>query len=388
MKTKFGLVFVVSLVFVFLNLQFGFAQSYSAIDMGTLGGATSHTHNINSKGDVVGFSMTGNGNETHAFLYSYDAKAESGQMTDLGKLSGSINSYAYGINDNKEVVGACFVGTGIEHAFLYSEGAMVNLNTILGGTSSRAIAINNKGQVLGSCDSDGFLYEKGIITDLGDSAGHQVFDINNNGQIVGRYWFDVLEEDDPDNEDHTLYGHATVYENGVLTDIGTLGENYLHSIAYSINDNGQIVGASWTDDLPGVGVITHAFLYSEGTMTDLGVLGGDPTNPNGYYSYAMDINDNGLIVGYSSTNYGISHGFVWDSVNGMRDLNDITGKSADWVIDSAEAINNSGQIADAMGLDGTAHGFFLDVVPEPSSFALLFTAIAAISVYALRRYRM
>jgi len=54
----------------------------------------------------------------------------------------------------------------------------------------------------------------------------------------------------------------------IVTDLGTLGGTF--SIAFGINDQGQIDGLSTT---PG-DQVTHAFILENGVMTDLGTLGG------------------------------------------------------------------------------------------------------------------
>jgi probable HAF family extracellular repeat protein len=69
-----------------------------------------------------------------------------------------------------------------------------------------------------------------------------------------------------------------------MTDLGTLGGPY--SSAYSINDNGQIVGESTN-----ASGYSHAFLWQNDIMTDLGTLTGRAD------SSALSINNAGQIVG-------------------------------------------------------------------------------------------
>ena len=118
--------------------------------------------------------------------------------------------------------------------------------------------------------------------DLGTLGGRYTYltDINNRGQVVGAS--DISAD----------FRHAFLYSDGIMTDLGTLsGTNFnidgtvqTVSAAVGINDGGQIVGYSHTNDNDGGPI--HAFLYNAGVMTDLGTLGGSN-------SVAIAINNSG-----------------------------------------------------------------------------------------------
>ena len=100
---------------------------------------------------IVGTPSDASVYSAHAFLYS------GGSMQDLGTLPGGTTSYAYGINDNGQVVGYADVeygdyGSG-DHAFLYSDGVMQDLNNLIdpnsGWTLFDATGINDAGQIVG-----------------------------------------------------------------------------------------------------------------------------------------------------------------------------------------------------------------------------------------------
>ncbi|HEY2039182.1 MAG TPA: hypothetical protein VGG95_05930, partial [Edaphobacter sp.] len=79
-------------------------------DLGTLGGNFSEALGINSKGQIVGDSITSDGSQ-HAFLF-YD-----GVMTDLGKYGqDGIFQAGTGINENGQIVGYAQVAPGVTHA--------------------------------------------------------------------------------------------------------------------------------------------------------------------------------------------------------------------------------------------------------------------------------
>ncbi len=95
-----------------------------------------------------------------------------------------------------------------------------------------------------------------------------------------------------------------------MQDLGTLGG--FSSIAYAINDRGQVVGSSDLALTAGNKNVadSHAFLWESGSMRDLGTLGGQDSD-------ADAINERGQIIGTSDVELpGVRgkrtvHGFLW-----------------------------------------------------------------------------
>ncbi len=135
--------------------------------------------------------------------------------------------------------------------------------------------------------------------------------------------------------------HALLWENGKVTQIGTLGGAGWNTPT-AINNLGRVVGFS---DLPGDvsgGKLTfnfHAFLWTkEGGIQDLHTLPGDSL------SEALDINDQGQIVGVSCTaNFASCRVFLWqDGV--MKDLNSLIRNGSRLHLISAGGINDRREI--------------------------------------------
>lgn len=264
-------------------------------DLGTLGGIFSAGESINTTGTIAGYADLSTGAQ-HAAVF------QGGTITDLGSLFGpSGSSEATAINDSGQVAGwtTAANGTG-EHAFLDSNGVMTDLGILPGGTFSTAAGINDAGVVVGSMDnaasdSRAFAYQDGTLTDLGTlgGPGAAAYAINASGQIVG--WAQT-------STDAT---HAFEDTGGKMTDLGAYN---IDTVAYAINDHGVIVGQTYGTDSSG-NTFDHAFIYQNGRFQDLNTL--IPAGSGWELTDATAINDNGqILVDADNTTNGDSHAFL------------------------------------------------------------------------------
>ena len=335
---------------------------YSITDLGLLpGGAFSEATWINNLGEVTGYAYV-NATDYHAIYWS----ASTG-LKDLGGLGGTA-AIGMKINDSGQIAGFATNASGNYRAAQGANpGGLTDLGT-WGGPQSVARGINSKGDVAGYAQSPaGYnlaaVWVNGVPQFLGRlSGGFQsyAYDVNNAGHAVGT--------------SESSIGSRTFYFNGTtMIDLGFAG------LAYKINDNEQIIG--YVDTSSGA---PNAVLGTPtGPFQNLGTLGGTQ-------SRAIGINDIGtLVVGDSTPSSGEQHGFVWDFVNGMRDLNSLLDSTAaGWTIKNALSVNNQGQIVGFGEIGGQIHGFVLNPVtsiPEPSTAAGVVIALAAIFTRVKRR---
>jgi probable HAF family extracellular repeat protein len=125
----------------------------------------------------------------------------------------------------------------------------------------------------------GFLWEKGKMTDL--TPRETPMALNDRGQVVGLDWGQ---------------GGGWVWQDGRSTEIDFT--------PHAINGHGQVIGTNWE------GPHNRAFVWVDGDTFDLGTL------PGGKSSDAVAINEQGQIVGWSTTGNGQQHAVLWTPKRG------------------------------------------------------------------------
>jgi probable HAF family extracellular repeat protein len=130
-----------------------------------------------------------------------------------------------------------------------------------------------------------------------------------------------------------------------MQDLGTLGGT--DSMALLVNEQGQIVGESYTSSSPsaycaniGFPLTTGAFLWEKGKMTDLGSFGGSCT-------FASDLNNQGQVIGLSTLPGDTAqHAFLWDG-GVLKDLGTLGGNNG-----FGDALNDAGDVVGWASLPG------------------------------------
>ena len=297
---------------------------------------------------------------------------------DLGTLGG-IYSSANGINASGQVIGVSSDVNGNNHGVLWSNGTMTDLGAFT------PTNINSSGQIAGQSGSHAAILSNGTLTDLDPVGAYSyAYGINDSGKVVGYSYV----ASDP------YVMHATLWDNGTATDLGTLGGRNTWAsginasgkiVGYSdysarwdgvptslgslplgapisqanaINASGQAVGSASVDSYGGV---MHATLWDHnGVATDLGSLGA-------YTSEALAINATGEIVGSSFLSNSVIHATLWKDgylydLNSFLNPNDI---NAGWVLQTARGINDNGDIVGTAVKNGQQSAFLLSVAAVP-----------------------
>lgn len=393
-------------------------DSYNIIELGDLGASPTYVYDVNNNDIAAGASGGPNvdkldvdGNQlldtegnvileqdftSHGFMY------ENLVMSDLGAINNGFDAPAssdfsviHSINDNniaagysiENVVQADLSTLSFERAIYIDannlgQAPVIIPDLVLGDPKNmRALSNNLNNVVVGfsffnpvddtNADGDlldvnlqrGFIYDtiNGVmvrvdpLVDL-SKRGFQssIRAINNSDIAVG--WSQKLVDDVI-----ITMAISVNLANPVVTELNLFSD--ANSFAWAINNNGKIVGKAVNVDKTAFVAFIHDI--NSGNTTDLGVL-----NEVSPFSEALDINDNDQVVGFSTTSVfpTRNHAFIYDA-GVMKDLNDMidckvdplasTLGTPDWLLHSANSINNNGVIVGTGLLNGVLKSYML-----------------------------
>jgi probable HAF family extracellular repeat protein len=276
--------------------------------------------------------------------------SENGAFTTIDAPRAEAFTIAFGIDEGGRTVGGYVDERGRLHGFLKDKEAFTVID-FPGAKATFAARINDRGDIVGAYSEEsntpalslphGFLLQDGAFTkiEVPGARRTQPFGINNLGQIVGEY------------VDAAGRSHGFLLDNGVFTTIdapaasGVEGPGGTSTIAFDINDDGQIVGISFTDAI--VTGFGSAFLRdANGVFTTIAV-------PDSFITVPFGINNRGQVVGQYEDAVRNGHGFVVDQgAVTTIDAPDATGGT--FVFE----VNEQGQLAGAYDL--VAHGYLQD----------------------------
>ena len=238
--------------------------------------------------------------------------------------------------------------------FLWDNGVTSDLPGL-----TSASDINERGQILGLSDGRPVVWTYGMITPLTLPPGEWsviTAAINELGHAVGTLTSGAVSM-------------AVLWRDGEVIPLPGLAAND-PTVANDLNNRDEIVGSS------GVGIARKASLWVPQapptttsftgptpveTLTetahpvpiDLGTLGGT-------YSLPTGINDDGLVVGSSTTPAAEQHAFAWRPTTGMVDLGTLGDRSDSGSFlrtSVASAVSNTGQVVG---------GSYVPHVPSPT----------------------
>lgn len=292
-------------------------------DLGTLGGNASSAFSINNHSQVVGNSKVSGNGQVHSWYW--DPKETS--LSDQSFNSGSLpNASALSVNNAGQFVGvqgssinslSCTNSPSAQAAFWDRNDGYYQQPGTLGGNDSCAQGVNDDGQMVGvSFTVNGFgsgIWQSFVWDPVGLGGGlHQLLG------TCGCYSF-AYKINNNSRAVGYLYGSVSSYKvQAFYADVGSTGvlipmpSGAESTYALNINDSGLIVGQA---DYPSSsGTPPSAWVYDSttATLTDLSSL------VSGFRAHsAWGINNLGQVVGYGYDSGGGLHGFVWSASQGM-----------------------------------------------------------------------
>ncbi|MEL7354825.1 MAG: DUF3466 family protein [Cyanobacteria bacterium J06560_5] len=355
-------------------------RRYQVTDLGTLGGPSSLAYGLNEAGDVVGVAEDGEG-INRAFVWS------DGSMRALPDLG--FGGVAYDINSSGDVTGA--VDTGVDYArpwdgrssrvdnvAFWQSNQLINLGNLGGLPRGEGRSLSDDGWIVGTASAplpsvlEEDIWQRAFVALPGNSAlldaetfpgdiRSFIFDLNSAKQAPG---FSVSDNrGGPEATQAGLWQFAADGSVQSIMPLEPLAPDQT-SVALGINEAGEVVGRSATDEGQNVTVYWGA---DQTAPELLPVLSENP----GSYVRAWQINDSSLVVGELRDATGEEQfATLWaqDADGWVNvDLQTLIPNGSGWDLSGALSINNAEQIVGYGTFDGEQRGFLLTPVsvPEP-----------------------
>jgi uncharacterized membrane protein len=241
---------------------------------------------------------------------------EQSGLRELPLPDGFYNSEADAVNNSGHVTGVIYDRAFSQHrGFIFADGTL----TLLPGEQSHAYSINDSDELVGESLLAGktttgpVLWMGTTVRSLGGCCGGSAKSINNDGETIG----DVYDE-------HGRYQAFLWTANRGLQPIGPPDR---YSSAIAINAHGHVVVQAFSD----------IFLYASGNLNHLDLSPRYPSQPRA-------INTCDVIVGSFGPFADKERAFIWDKSHGFLDLNDHIAPHSGWMLESANSINDHGEI--------------------------------------------
>jgi hypothetical protein len=285
-------------------------------------------------------------------------------------VSGAIETVAKSINSAGVIAGNWSDANAGHHGFVRAaDGTITSFDAPDAksgyGKGTFPESINTAGVIAGYCNcvgENGFVRAAdGTITkfEAPGASGTLAFSINTDGAIAGYYG--------DNGSPHPVYHGFVNSASGTITTFDAPGagtsENNVYvqgTFALSINDNGVIAGY-FVDSCDGY----HGFVRAaDGTITTLNAPGaGTCTSPlTGYQlgTKALSINDDGVITGYYIDPNEVYHGFMVSSSGAITTFNAPGAGTTEDTGTYPTSINDNGVIVgDVVGSSVGQKGFQL-----------------------------
>jgi len=250
------------------------------------------------------------------------------RITVINPSAGDSSSFAYGINDQGQVVGGTYdseiPSLVASRAFYWNNGNM----TLIGGgiSSSLAFDINNSGVACYQAVGVGVSRYNSLtdtVSDL-DGGGALARGISGNGMVVGNFG--------PKDKSLPVFWAGA---SSTMSLINTQSGNP-QGFVQGVNNAGQVIGRDDYTKNPNnaFSVTRDSWVWSNGTYVNL-------SRPDGDNSQAFAINNVGKAAGNVMSASGDSRMGVWDFSSGTSTFTYLTDVAHNFI---PSAMNDSGTI--------------------------------------------